>query len=69
MIIGQDECCFHQFLFSPKEWVASDGTRTIIPKDKRQGLMLSSFQGRELGFIPMPTDAEFAKIQAERQTF
>ena len=48
--IGQDECIFKQFSFSPKSWTAPDGKKDIIPKDDGLGIMISAFVSREFGF-------------------
>ena len=50
MILGQDECIFKQYLFSKGFWTHADGTKQLIPKEEGQGLMLSCFCSRELGF-------------------
>ena len=50
MILGQDECIFKQFIFSKGIWVLPDGTKQLIPKEEGQGVMLSSFSCRELGY-------------------
>ena len=50
MIIGQDECIFKQYTFTKKFWTLHDGTKQLIPKDDGQGLMLSLFCCRELGY-------------------
>jgi hypothetical protein len=49
-IFGQDECIFKQYSFSKKSWTLPDGTKTLIPKDEGQGVMLSSFMSREFGY-------------------
>ena len=50
MILGQDECIFKQFIFSKGYWLLPDGTKQLVPKDEGQGVMLSSFVSRELGY-------------------
>ena len=50
LILGQDECIFKQFIFTRGTWVLPDGTRQLVPKDEGQGVMLSSFCSRELGY-------------------
>ena len=50
MIFGQDESVFNQFLLKPKQWVAPQGQRAILPKTEGMSLMLSAFQSRESGF-------------------
>ena len=57
MIIGQDKCIFKQYTFSKKFWSLHDGSKQLIPKDEGQGLMLSSFYCRELGYgFKVPED-------------
>ena len=50
MILGQDEAIFKQSIFTHGAWVLPDGTKQLIPKDEGQGVMLSSFVSRELGY-------------------
>ena len=50
MILGQDEAIFKQFIFSNGVWITPDGQKQLIPKDDGQGVMLSSFVSRELGY-------------------
>ena len=50
LILGQDECIFKQYLFSQGVWVLPNGVKQLIPKDEGQGVMLSSFVSRELGY-------------------
>ena len=50
MILGQDECIFKQYLFTAGAWVMPNGTKELIPKDEGQGVMISSFVSRELGY-------------------
>ena len=50
LILGQDECIFKQFVFTKGNWLLPDGTKQLIPKDEGQGVMLSSFTSRELGY-------------------
>jgi hypothetical protein len=46
IIIGHDECTFQQYSLSKKFWVAPDGQWVLVPKDKRQCVMVSAFQSR-----------------------
>jgi hypothetical protein len=39
----------------------------MVPKDKGHGLMLSSFQCRDLGYAPAISAEQFAAVNAERQ--
>jgi len=50
IIWGQDECAFQQHRYSPKQWVAPDGTQTILPKSDGYLMMVSAFQSRDFGF-------------------
>ena len=50
IIIGQDVCIYKQFLFSRKYWALPDETTPPMPKGEGQGVMLSSFVSRELGY-------------------
>ena len=47
---GHDECIFRQFIFTGSAWQGTKGEQGIIPKDEGNGLMVSAFQSRELGF-------------------
>jgi hypothetical protein len=47
---GQDECIFHQFIFTGSSWTGPKGEQGIISKDEGNGLMISAFQSREFGF-------------------
>ena len=51
MILGQDECVFHQFSLVSKQWVGAEGQRALMPKSEGAGLMVSAFQSRELGLL------------------
>ena len=67
MILGQDECIFKQYLFSKGFWTHSDGTKQLIPKEEGQGLMLSCFCSREIGFgYPVP-DSVLNEINKQRE--
>ena len=50
MINGQDEVIFRQNTFTGSSWTLPDGTKQLLPKDDGQGLVLSSFCSRELGY-------------------
>ena len=50
MIFGQDEAIFKQFIFSKGVWILPDGRKQLVPKDDGQGVMISSFISRELGY-------------------
>ena len=66
-IIGQDECIFKQFIFSKGVWVHPDGVHQLVPKDEGQGLMLSSFCCRELGYGYQPSDETLKKVNRIRK--
>jgi hypothetical protein len=51
LIFGQDESIFNQFSFGSKQWVGPSGQRSILPKSTGMGLMISSFQGREVSVL------------------
>jgi hypothetical protein len=46
----QDECIFHQFIFTGSAWTGPKEEQGIIPKDEGNGLMLLAFQSCEFGF-------------------
>jgi hypothetical protein len=50
-IFGQNESIFNQFSFGSKQWVGPSGQRSILPKSTGMGLMISSFQGREVSVL------------------
>jgi hypothetical protein len=50
MILGQDECIFKQYSLNKKSWSDPNGTKALLPKDEGQGVMISAFTCRELGF-------------------
>jgi hypothetical protein len=66
IVWGQDECAFQQHRYSPKQWVATDGTRAILPKSDGYLLMVSAFQCREFGFGYPLTDEELERVNAKR---
>ena len=49
-MFGHDECIFKQYIFTSKNWITNEGITPLVPKDKGQGVMISAFQSRELGF-------------------
>jgi hypothetical protein len=67
MILGQDECIFKQFTLTTKSWTDPDGTRSLLPKDDGQGVMVSSFVCRELGFGYKPTPQQLSLVNAKRK--
>ena len=67
MIVGQDECIFKQYLFSKGFWTHADGTKQLIPKEEGQGIMVSSFCCRELGFGCPISASVLDAINAQRE--
>ena len=63
---GQDECIFKQNTFSPKAWMAPDGTKGMIPKDDGLGVMISAFVSREFGFGYQMTQDDLEKVNKTR---
>lgn len=57
--LGQDECIFKQFSFSPKSWTAPDGKKAIIPKDDGLGIMISAFVSGEFGLVMVLVPATY----------
>ena len=46
IVLGQDECVFHQYLIKDKTWVhVPTGKRPLLPKSQGATLMVSAFQG------------------------
>ena len=66
MIFGQDECIFRQYVFTKGLWCCPDGTRQLTPKDEGQGVMLSSFCSRELGYGFEPSDEILNAVNNKR---
>ena len=50
MMFGQDEAIMKQKLLTLFSWTMPDGAKPLNPKDEGQGVMLSAFTSRELGF-------------------
>ena len=67
MIIGQDECIFKQYLFTAGYWMMPDGTKQLVPKDEGNGIMLSSFTCRELGYCCPIADDVLDAVNLKRQ--
>jgi hypothetical protein len=59
---GHDECIFHQFIFTGHSWRGKNGEQPIIPKDEGYGLMVSTFQSRELEFGYKLTSEQLATV-------
>ena len=64
--IGQDEAIQKQFSFNAKEWVGSNGQRSLVPKDEGLGIMISMYQSREFGIIQEISPINLAAINAYR---
>ena len=60
--LGQDECIFRQFIFTGSAWTGPKGEQGIIPKDEGNGLIISAFQSRELGFGMTLTPEDLEKV-------
>ena len=67
MILGQDKCIFKQFIFSKGVWVLPDGTKQLVPKEEGQGVMLSSFCCRELGYAYPVSGYVLSKVNKMRE--
>ena len=66
MIIGQNECTFCQFVFSKGMWTSPEGHKQLLPKDRGQGIMLSSFICRELGYAYTPSSECLDAVNRKR---
>jgi hypothetical protein len=62
--IGQDEAIQKQYSFNTKEWVGTNGQRSLVPKDEGLGIMISMYQSREFGIIRTITAINLATINA-----
>jgi hypothetical protein len=67
MKIGQDECIFKQFTLTTKSLTDPDGTHSLLPKDDGQGVIVSSFVCRELGFGYKPNPQELSLVNTKRK--
>ena len=67
MILGQDKCIFCQYLFSKGMWVCPDGCKQLFPKDDGQGIMLSLFCCRDLGYGYNPPTNIMNEINESRK--
>ena len=67
MIFGQDEYIFKQYAFTNSAWTLPNGTKALIPKDEGQGVMISAFCSRELGYGPPLTPQSLAAINRSRK--
>jgi hypothetical protein len=50
IMFGHNEAIFKQYLLTKKSWYGPDGISVLVPKGDGQGVMISAFQCRELGF-------------------
>jgi len=68
IIIGQDECIFHQYLVNQRAWIGPLGEQSIDPKTIGEGLMISAFKSRDFGFGHKPfSEEEVIKINKYRR--
>ena len=66
MMLGQDEAIMRRNLFSLFSWTLPDGAKALLPKDEGQGIMVSAFTSREIGFgfsVPPECLDEINKIR------
>jgi hypothetical protein len=61
------DCIFKQYTLNRKSWSCPEGTRALLPKDDRQGVMVSAFTYRKLGFGVNLTADELDKVNIERR--
>ncbi len=47
---GRNKAFFKQYLLMKKAWYGPEGISVLVAKDDGQGVMISAFQSRELGF-------------------
>ena len=64
--IGQDEAIQKQYSFNNKEWVGTNGQRSLVPKDEGLGIMISMYQSREFGIIRQIPPINLERINANR---
>ena len=50
LMFGHDKSIFNQFLLTKKRWTGPNGETPLDPKGDGQGVMLSAFQLRKIGF-------------------
>jgi hypothetical protein len=68
IIVGQDEMITYQFLFAAKSWKGAQGQSVILPKGEGEGIMVSAFFLRELGWGPELTDNQLTEINRRFRT-
>jgi hypothetical protein len=66
IFVGQDEAKFKQFLFLMKMWVGPNGERSLLPKDKGTGTMISTFVCCEHGLIREISPEILAEVNVKR---
>jgi hypothetical protein len=66
LMFRHDECIFKQYTMSGKHWKAPNGAVVLIPKDDRQGVMISAFQSRALGFGVQINEHELTLVNPYR---
>jgi hypothetical protein len=66
IIIGHDECVCCQCMLSAFGWKGPNGDTVLLPKSEEEGIMVSSFFGREIGFCFELTEEQLAQINAAR---
>ena len=67
IMFGHDEAIFKQYLLTKKAWYGPDGISVLVPKDDGQGVMISAFQSRELGFGMVLTKGQLDEVNFLRR--
>ena len=67
MMFGQDEAIMKQKSFTLLSWTLPDRSKPLMPKDEGQGIMISAFTSREIGFGCPLTESELKEINEKRQ--
>ncbi len=67
IMFGHNEAIFKQYLLTKKSWYGPDGMSVLVPKDDGQGVMISAFQSRELGFGVKLTQEQLDEINFVRR--
>jgi len=62
LMFGHDECIIKQYTMTGKHGKAPNGAVDLIPKDDAQGVMISMFQSRELGFRVQINELELTLV-------
>ena len=58
---------FKQYLLTKKSWYGPDEMSVLVPKDGGEGVMISAFQSRELGFRVKLTQVQLDEINFIRR--